>query len=115
MATILSYKGYTASIVPNLVSDMLVGEVLFIKKTIRFEAENLTQLRERFKNSIDDYIGECRRKGGEPEKTFSGTFNVRIGEELHRRSAEYAVRNNQSLNEFIKIAVETYLDSKSLT
>ena len=40
-----------------------------------------------------------------PEKPFKGSFNIRIGEELHEKATLVALDQNMKLNEFVKTAL----------
>ncbi len=40
-------------------------------------------------------------------KPFKGSLNVRIGPELHKEAALHAAMYGMSINEFIKIAVQS--------
>jgi predicted HicB family RNase H-like nuclease len=52
--------------------------------------------------AVDD-MGENGEKIPEPlaERKFSGTFNVRIGEQLHRDLAMHAAEEHMSLNQYV--------------
>jgi predicted HicB family RNase H-like nuclease len=39
-------------------------------------------------------------------RPFKGSFNVRIGQELHKEAALHAAMDDMSLNEYIKIAIQ---------
>ena len=54
-----------------------------------------------FHAAVDDYLAFCEEKGKNPEKPFKGTFNVRVGAELHERAALKAAERNESLNQFV--------------
>jgi len=47
----------------------------------------VASLRASFEAAIDDYLALCEEKGIEPDKPFKGSFNVRIGSQLHRQAA----------------------------
>jgi len=42
----------------------------------------------------------------EPEKPYSGRFNVRLDPDLHRRAALCAAREHKSLNDWVSEAIE---------
>ena len=48
-----------------------------------------------------DYLEICGKQGIEPERPLKGSFNVRIGPELHRKLALAAARKRISLNKYI--------------
>lgn len=43
----------------------------------------------------------CKKEDIEPEKSFKGSLNVRLGPELHRRIAIAALHEHTSINNFI--------------
>lgn len=103
---ILSYKGYYGSIEYDLNSKMLFGQLLGIKGAYVYEGNTLSELEDDFKNFVDDYILSFEEKGEKAPKPNVGSFNVRIGIDLHFRASETAKRRGQSLNSFVKQAIE---------
>ncbi|MDR1838643.1 MAG: type II toxin-antitoxin system HicB family antitoxin [Treponema sp.] len=47
----------------------------------------------------------CKEEGVEPEKPYSGKFNVRLSPELHRQIAILAKKKHISLNSFVEKAI----------
>jgi len=101
-----SYKGYLGSIDHDLENGVLFGHILFIKDTITFEATDLAKLKVEFEEAVDDYLETCRQLNRDPQQTCSGTFNIRVGEQVHRDAAYFAHARGQKLNEFCKEALE---------
>lgn len=64
--------------------------------------EALDGLERLIAQTVDD-MREQREKIPEPiaERKFSGTFNVRIGEQLHRSLAMHAAEEHMSLNQYV--------------
>jgi len=58
-----------------------------------------------FKESVDDYLVWCESEGVEPEKPYSGKFNVRLPPQLHRQMAILAKKRHMSLNSFVEKAL----------
>jgi len=63
-------------------------------------------LRKDFHDGVDDYLAMCKEKNITPEQPFKGSFNVRVGRDLHRQIALEAVRRGVSLNSLIVEALE---------
>ena len=59
-----------------------------------------------FHNALDDYLAMCAKKGVVPEVPFKGSFNVRVGRDLHRKLAIVAVQEGKSLNRLVAEALE---------
>lgn len=112
MSEFFKYKNYHGSVKLALEDDLIVGKVEYIKDLILFEGKSIEEARQDFRNAIDDYIEMCSEIRKEPEKPYSGTFNIRIGQELHRNLAILAGKNDTSINEIIKIAVTRYLEQQ---
>ncbi len=112
MTSTLNHKGYTGTIEIDADTDRLCGQVLFIRGLIVYEADTLPELRRNFESAIDDYLASCASDGTTPEKSASGTFNVRIGPELHAQAVIAAHHADVSLNEWMKRAVQTKLLSE---
>jgi predicted HicB family RNase H-like nuclease len=103
---ILTYKGYFGSVEYDLVSKMLYGRLLGIKGAYIYEGRTLNELETDFKQFVDEYLYDCRQDGIHPQKPNLGTFNVRIGMDLHYKASETAKKRGQSLNNFVKQAIE---------
>lgn len=102
----LSHKGYYGSIEMSIEDERLFGEVLFINDLINYEGATLAELKASFAEAVDEYLADCEKNGEFPEKPFSGTFNVRLSQDLHRSACVKAAVSGVSLNEFIRGAVE---------
>ncbi|WP_446725149.1 toxin-antitoxin system HicB family antitoxin [Mucilaginibacter sp. SJ] len=50
--------------------------------------------------------------GKSPDKTYKGTFNVRVPSALHKEASTFAAINNITLNEFVKMAMNFALHRK---
>jgi predicted HicB family RNase H-like nuclease len=106
----MRYKNYEGVITHiDDQADLITGEVNGIQDGIMFQGRTASELKKAFEESIDDYLAWAAKDGFEPEKPFSGRFNLRVGPELHRQLALQARRAGKSLNEFIKENLETSL------
>lgn len=104
--TELAYQGYTGSIEVSIEDACLHGRILFIDDLVTYEGNSVPELQAAFEAAVDRYLAHCERVGKSPNKPFSGTFNVRIGPELHGQAARAASRKNIKLNEFVKQAMQ---------
>ena len=86
--------------------------MLFIRGLIVYEADTLPELRHNFEAAVDEYLASCAADGTSPEKPASGTFNVRIGPELHAAAIVASHHADISLNEWMKRAVQAKLLSE---
>ena len=106
MANELKYKGFTGSVECSIEDDCLHGKILFVDDLITYEGETVVEIKTAFKAAVDHYLAYCEKTGRAANKPFSGSFNVRIGPELHRQAAECARRAGTKLNEFVANAVK---------
>ncbi len=110
MKDVFKYKNFLGSIEVSIEDSCLHGKLLFINDLIIYEAESVDDLEKQFQAAVDDYLTTCAELGREPLKPFSGTFNVRIGPELHQQAAQYAILNGIKVNEVVKTAVSKFLN-----
>jgi len=90
---LLEYKGYYASINVSVEDECMFGKVEFINDSI-----------------VDDYLDFCAEVGKAPDKTMTGSFNVRIGEDLHKKALIRSKSDGVTLNDVIKKSVEQYVN-----
>lgn len=112
MNDILEYKGYYAEIHFSSEDEVFYGKILGINDLVNFEGTTVKELKKAFHEAVDDYLVTCKELGKEPEKTYKGSFNVRISSELHRQVARYAISKNMSLNDFVRYALDYMLTKK---
>ncbi len=110
----MKYKGYSASIGYDEDDKIFVGEVFGIQDSLNFHGRSIDELETAFHNCIDDYVDFCKQVGKEPQKTFSGCFNVRTLPELHEEASMFAVENKISLNQVITMAIESFLHKETV-
>lgn len=113
MKNTLEYKGYCAKIEFSVEDRVLYGKIEGIKDLVNFESDNVEQIEQEFKNAVDDYLELCRELGQEPDKTYSGSFNVRISPVLHRSLAMQAAKSGESLNKTVEKAIDSYINNKT--
>ena len=104
-----SYKSYTGSIEVSVEDSCLHGEILFIDDIITYEGDRVEELQTSFKEAVERYVSYCKETGKPANKPYSGTFNVRIGEELHREAAKQACLEGKKLNEFVTQCIQKNL------
>ncbi|TLP48637.1 type II toxin-antitoxin system HicB family antitoxin [Cohaesibacter sp. CAU 1516] len=99
---IVEHKGY-------------VGEVFFDDGTLHVKALHLRDaliaevedgdVQHAFQELIDDYLELCDDLGRSPNKAFSGSFNVRVSEDIHRTAATNAAKQNISMSQYVELAI----------
>ena len=106
MKNMLHYRGYYGSVEYNEDDGLLFGRVQFVRALISYEGKNAKTLRKDFHDAVGDYLATCAKKGMEPEVPFKGSFNVRVGKDLHRKLAIVAAQEGKSLNKLVAEALE---------
>lgn len=112
MNDILQYKDYYATVHYSSEDDVFYGKVIGINDLITFEGGSVKELKKAFKEAIEDYLETCEALKKEPNKTYKGSFNVRIPSDLHKEAAVYAAIKNMSLNDFVRYAIDFTLANK---
>jgi predicted HicB family RNase H-like nuclease len=105
MNDILQYKDYYASVHFSAGDEVFYGKILGINDLVSFEGSSVKELKKAFKEAVEDYLDTCIQVGKAPEKTYKGTFNVRVPSALHKEASLFAAIHNITLNEFVKTAL----------
>lgn len=109
MSQTLEFKSYSGSVLYSAEDKVLHGRVVGIRDMITYEGQDVAGLEANFKAAVEEYLRFCVKEGKTPDTPFKGSFNVRVGHELHKRAALYAEEHNQKLNAVIHKALEEYL------
>lgn len=112
MSNFLEYKDYLGTVEYSAENDILYGKVLGINGLISYEGESIQSLRTDFEGAVDDYLEMCREQGVQPQKTYRGSFNVRISPSLHKALALFAAAHNQTLNSTVEEAIKEYVTGR---
>jgi predicted HicB family RNase H-like nuclease len=109
MSQTLEYKGYNGLVLYSAEDEILHGRIVGIRDAITYEGKNVSSLQKNFKAAVDEYLRFCKAEGKMPDTPFKGSFNVRLGSELHKRVALYAEEHDKKLNTVVHDALEKYL------
>lgn len=101
----LKYKGYIGSVAYSEPDKVFFGKIEGIDGLVNYEGESVSELTAAFQEAVDDYLIFCEEKGLKPEKSYTGTFNVRIAPSTHRDIANRASEAGISINAFVKKAL----------
>jgi len=101
----MEYKGYLGTVEYDSEAKIFHGDIINTRDVITFQGTTVKEIDKAFKESIDDYISWCKEEGVEPEKPYSGKFNVRLAPELHKQIAVLAKKKRISLNSFVEKAI----------
>ena len=115
MKDILQYKDFIGSVHFNAADEIFFGKIEGIDDLVSFEGNTVSELKQAFEEAVNDYIILCKASGKRIEKSYKGSFNVRIAPELHKKAELLSVMQGISLNQFIQKAVEQEVIRESLT
>jgi predicted HicB family RNase H-like nuclease len=113
MNDILQYQNYYASVHFSAADEVFYGRILGINDLVSFEGASVKELKTAFEEAVEDYLELCKEIGKMPEKTYKGTFNVRVSSALHKQAATFAAVHNITLNDFVKKALSFTLNHKN--
>lgn len=108
----VTYKGYQAAV--EYEDGVLFVRVLHIDDLLVTQCKSVDEIDAALAELIEDYLEDCRQIGKEPSKAFSGSFNVRVGADLHRRAAVAAAEHGENLNGWITKAIAEKLECDNL-
>ena len=108
---LLHYKGYSARPVYSAEDRVFYGKVLGISDLVDFQSESAKDLENEFHKAVDDYLAFCAEIGKQPQKEYSGLFNVRISPELHREVSMFAQAEGVTLNKAVEQAIRAMVQS----
>ena len=106
MTKLLKHKGYQGTVEVDFENNRLTGKVLHIKSLITYCGDTPESLQASFEEEVDDYIADCAALGVEPEKPFSGTFQLRTTPEVHKKLTIRAAENGVTFNKLVTEILE---------
>ncbi|MDR0832844.1 MAG: type II toxin-antitoxin system HicB family antitoxin [Candidatus Symbiothrix sp.] len=107
---VLTYRGFIGSVQFSADDNVFFGKVEGINDLITFEGETVQELIDAFHYVVDEHIKDCENESIQLEKSYKGSFNVRINSDLHRRAAIRAKLKGTTLNAFVKEAIEHQME-----
>lgn len=110
----LQYKGYYADIHFSAEDEVFYGQLIGINDVVNFEADSVKRLKKVFIEAVEDYLATCNEINKSPDKTYKGSFNVRISSELHRQAAIFAAIKKVTLNDFVRYAIDVTIANEKI-
>lgn len=105
MKNYLEYKGYIGTVEFSAEDKVFFGKIHGINDVVTFEGTSVTELERSFQDGVVDYLETCKALKKAPDKVFKGSFNVRVSQELHQKTALLASKKGLNLNEIVKEAL----------
>ena len=103
---ILKHEGYLAEVSYVDGDELMHGTTINTRSTLHFAGLSLAELQSAFVETVAEYKGWCAERGVVPEKGYSGTLYLRLSPELHKRVAEVASTQGESINQYIAEKLE---------
>ena len=102
----LKYKGFIGSVDFSEEDNVFFGRIEGIDGLVNFEGSSVDELKSAFHEAVEDYLTFCKEEGIVPQKSYSGTLNIKISPDIHRQIAVLATKAGVSINAFIKQALD---------
>ena len=115
MSDDLEYKGYRGSVEYSGEDRVFFGKVLFVDSLLMYHGTSVDEIEQAFKKTVDHYLALCKKTGRTPNKPYSGSFNVRIGSDLHRKAVQAAYNKKINLNEYVTNAIQSAVDQNRIS
>ena len=106
MKDVLIHKDYIGSVHFNAEDELFFGKIEGIEDLVSFEGNSVSTLKGAFEEAVDDYIQICKDTWKNNDKSYKGSFNIRIAPDIHKKAKRLALIKGISLNQFIQKAVE---------
>lgn len=107
----MEYKGYLGKVEFDDEAGIFHGDVINTRDVITFQGKSVAELKRAFRESVDDYLEFCAKRGEEPDKPFSGQFVTRLSPDLHRRVIVAASVSGKSLNAWVAEQLQSAIES----
>ena len=101
----LKYKDFYGSVEYSAADECFFGKIIGTADLVTFEGKSVSNLKKAFIEAVKDYLILCKEVGKEPQKSYKGSFNIRISPELHKAAAIIAGKKGISLNTFVEKAI----------
>jgi len=106
---VLNYRGFIGSVHFSADDSIFYGKIEGITDLVTFEGETVRELTEAFHYMVDEHIKDCEAENIAPEKSYKGSFNVRLTPELHKRIAVSAKMRGITINKYVYEALNETL------
>ena len=107
---VLTYRGFIGSVHFSAQDDVFFGKVEGVSDLITFEGDSVQALKDAFHYVVNEHIKDCEKENIPIEKSYKGSFNLRIPPDLHRRATITAKAHGSTLNAFVRNAIERRLE-----
>jgi len=109
MKDVLKYRGFIGSVHFSADDSVFYGKIEGVTDLVTFEGETVKELTDAFHYMVDEHIKDCEVNNITPEKSYKGSFNIRLTPELHRQIAVNAKIRGVSINKYVYEALSETL------
>ena len=102
----MHFKDYIATVEFDAEAEIFHGEVVNTRDVITFQGKSVAELKRTLRDSVEDYLDFCKKRGEEPAKPFSGKFVIRLSPDTHRKAFIAAKKAGESLNTWVAEKIE---------
>ena len=106
MKDLLQYKDFIGSVHFSSDDSVFFGKIEGISDLVTFEGDSVKEIKRSFEEAVDDYVLLCEENSRPIQKTYKGSFNIRISPELHRKAVQTSLKRGLSLNQLVHAAIE---------
>ncbi len=106
MRDILQYKDFIGSVHFSAEDGVFFGKIEGINDLVTFEGTTVDEIKNAFQEAVDDYIDICKETGKPLQKSYKGSFSIRIAPELHKKAVQKSSMLGISLNRLVQRAIE---------
>lgn len=114
MKDILKHEGFIGSLHFSAADDCFFGKIEGIDDLITFEGQDVDGLKNAFLEAVEDYKVLCSQANKHMQKSYKGSFNVRIAPELHKKAVQKSLMLGISLNQLVQKAIEEEVRNHSV-
>ena len=105
----LVYEDIIGSVHFSSADDIFFGKLEGVNDLVTFEGSSVRELKKSFIEAVKDYKVLCQQSGENTNKSFKGSFNVRIDPKLHELAYIKATKEGISLNQLVQAALKKQL------
>ena len=105
----LVFEDVIGSVHFSSVDETFFGKLEGVNDLITFEGSSVKELKKSFIEAVKDYKALCEQTGKNVNKSFKGSFNVRIDPKLHELAYIKATKEGISLNQLVQVALKKQL------
>jgi len=100
MNSCITFKGYAARVEFSAEDDCFIGHIAGIQDVVGFHADSVSELKQAFHESVEDYLHTCEVANKTPQKPYSGKLMLRLPPEIHAAVATAAQLSGKSINQW---------------